>query len=167
MSKMVGSPWLYHGEPFLPENVTEDMSGFVYLITNNRSGRKYIGKKIIQSKRKLPPLKGKKRKRIVVKQSDWMKYWGSSKYLQEDIKEIGIENFSREILFIGNTKSLYNYVERLLQLKFDVLHTTLPNGERAFYNENIDRVFYNSNTLPIKEIEDEIESSSSRRSTPH
>ena len=39
--------------------------GFVYLITNTVDGKKYIGKKQIEKKTKRPPLKGKKRKRII------------------------------------------------------------------------------------------------------
>ena len=51
---------------------------FVYLITNNLTGEKYIGKKNLFSKRTLPPLKGKKRKRIVIKEMKWREYQSSS-----------------------------------------------------------------------------------------
>ena len=36
--------WLYQGDPieFLPK----DCIGFVYLITNNKTNKKYIGKKL-------------------------------------------------------------------------------------------------------------------------
>ena len=36
--------WLYQNTPV--ETLPEDCIGFVYLITNNLSGRKYIGKKL-------------------------------------------------------------------------------------------------------------------------
>tara|TARA_A200000159_G_scaffold89739_1_gene83158 strand:+ start:558 stop:935 length:378 start_codon:yes stop_codon:yes gene_type:complete len=56
--------------------------GFVYLITERDTGKKYIGKKFFWSKRRLPPLKGKSRKRTVVKESDWKDYYGSSEHLK-------------------------------------------------------------------------------------
>ena len=36
--------WLYKNEPF--EEIPEDAYGYVYLITNNVTGKKYIGKKL-------------------------------------------------------------------------------------------------------------------------
>ena len=69
--------WLYKGEEFTSEMI-EDWVGFVYLITDQSNDMKYVGKKLLTSKRKLPPLKGKKRRRTVVKETDWQKYYGSS-----------------------------------------------------------------------------------------
>ena len=63
-------------------------AGFVYLITNIKTGKKYIGKKFFWSKRTLKPLKGKKTKRRVTKESDWKNYYGSCKKLLEDIKKL-------------------------------------------------------------------------------
>jgi len=37
--------------------------GFIYIITNTLTGKKYIGKKQIKSVKKLKPLKGRKNKR--------------------------------------------------------------------------------------------------------
>ena len=54
----------------------EDYYGFVYKITNTENNKFYIGKKIFQNTRKLPPLKGQKRKRTVIKESNWKTYWG-------------------------------------------------------------------------------------------
>jgi len=61
--------WYYEGEEFTSEMI-EDYVGFVYLITDLTNGKKYVGKKLFVSKRKLPPLKGKTRKRTVIKESD-------------------------------------------------------------------------------------------------
>lgn len=56
----------------------EEVIGFVYLIVNLDTDEYYVGKKNIWSYRKLPPLKGSKRKRKVVKESDWIKYQSSN-----------------------------------------------------------------------------------------
>ena len=71
------SSWTYEGQPFTSDMISDNV-GFVYQITNLQNGKKYIGKKWFWSTKKLPPLKGKKRKRTVKKESDWMKYFGSS-----------------------------------------------------------------------------------------
>ena len=55
-----------------------DYIGFVYMVTDKETGMKYIGKKGFFSKVTKPPLKGKKRKRRSLKESDWKKYCGSS-----------------------------------------------------------------------------------------
>jgi len=68
--------WYYNGEPFTSEMI-EDYIGFVYEITDTRNGMKYIGKKGLMSKRKLPPLKGAKRKRTKIVETDWPDYYGS------------------------------------------------------------------------------------------
>ena len=50
-----------------------DFFGYVYLITNKSTGKKYIGRKYFMQKRK--PKGGKRR---VTSESDWKKYYGSS-----------------------------------------------------------------------------------------
>ena len=47
--------WHYKGEEFTSEMIG-DYIGFVYIITDGSNDRKYIGKKIFKSKRKLPPV---------------------------------------------------------------------------------------------------------------
>ena len=68
--------------------LTPDNSfGFIYYVENKLNGKKYIGKKQYFSYRA-----GKKHK-----ESDWKTYTSSSKYLDEDIKINGIDNFYFEI----------------------------------------------------------------------
>ena len=105
----------------LCEEVEELPLGFIYLITNKISGRKYIGKKQISSKRKLKPLKGKTRKRTVVKETDWKTYTSSSNELNADIEALGIENFQFDIIMWCNSKSIMAYREAELQFKHEVL----------------------------------------------
>ncbi len=98
-----------------------DSFGFIYEIANKVNNRKYIGKKQCVSKLRRPPLKGKKRKRLTLKESDWKSYTGSSNELNEDIKKFGKENFTFTILEWCNSKFELGYKEIKLQLQYDVL----------------------------------------------
>src|SRR6056300_1480092 len=102
--------WYYKDEEFTSEMIG-DYIGFVYVITDLSNNKKYIGKKLFKSKRKLPPLKGKTRKRTVVKESDWQDYFGSSDLVKCLIEEHGRENFHREILHLCMTKGELSYME--------------------------------------------------------
>ena len=52
------------------------------MITNKDTNEFYIGKKSLYSHRTLPPLKGYKRKRKVIKESKWRDYSSSNKSVQ-------------------------------------------------------------------------------------
>jgi len=57
--------WFFENTIFEPtQEELEPWVGFVYEITDLSNNKKYIGKKLFWAVRKLPPLKGKKRKRI-------------------------------------------------------------------------------------------------------
>jgi hypothetical protein len=112
--------WYYKGEEFTSEMI-EDYVGFVYLITDKSNDKKYVGKKLLTSKRKLPPLKGKTRRRTVVKETDWQKYYGSSEEVKLMVEEKGADNFHREILFLCNSKGELGYIEAKYQFEHDVL----------------------------------------------
>jgi hypothetical protein len=111
--------------------------GFVYLITNNLSGRKYIGKKLAKfSKTTYKTVKQKngikKRKKIRTKvDSDWREYYGSSPELTADVITLGTENFSREILYYCKSKSECSYIEAREQFARQVLEST------DYYNGHI------------------------------
>lgn len=104
----------------IPENY-KDYEGFIYLITNQLNGKKYIGKKSFWNYRTLKPLKGKRQKRHVKKESDWRNYWGSSKQLLEDIEKYGEENFTRVIINLYYTKWELSYYEAKYQFDHEVL----------------------------------------------
>jgi len=109
------SDWLYHGEPFLDPG---EHYGFVYMITNNTTGRKYIGKKFFWFKKRKQV--NKKRKTVTV-ESDWKSYWSSSEEVKKDVKELGKGLFTREIIHLCPTKGVTNYLEAKEQFLRNVL----------------------------------------------
>lgn len=102
--------WIYQGELFKPEQIG-DAVGFVYVIVNLKTDKRYIGKKLFTFAKTRGPLKGKTRKRRSRIMSDWESYYGSNKELQADVDELGAENFSRTILTLCKTKGLCSYYE--------------------------------------------------------
>lgn len=120
--------WLYNGQEFTSEQIG-DFMGFVYLITNKSDGKKYIGKKIFKSKRRLPPLKGKTRRRTKIVESDWQDYFGSSEEVNSLVEEHGRDQFHREILHLCKTKGEMSYLELKEQVDRQVLlDDTYYNG---------------------------------------
>lgn len=117
--------WHYQNTPV--ETLPEECIGFVYLITNNLSGRKYIGKKLAKfSKTTYKTVKQKngikKKKKIRTKiDSDWREYWSSSDELKKDIAFFGQDNFTREILKYCTSKNELSYYEAKYQFDYDVL----------------------------------------------
>jgi len=95
--------------------------GFVYVITNLTNKKKYVGKKNFYSRRTLPPLKGKTRKRKIVKESDWMDYYGSSEEVKLLVEEQGPKAFHREIIHLSRTKGEMSYMEAKEQFNREVL----------------------------------------------
>ena len=112
--------WYYNGEEFTSEMI-EDNVGFVYIITNVSNNKKYVGKKILVSKRKLPPLKGKKRRRTKIVESKWQDYFGSSDEVNAILEEHGRDIFKREILNLCKSKSEMSYLELKEQMDREVL----------------------------------------------
>jgi hypothetical protein len=115
------SQWTYRGDPV--DELPEDCEGFVYLITNLTNEQKYIGKKLARFKVTRPPLKGRKNKRRSSKESDWRTYWGSSDHLNADVKELGEDQFTREILHYCQSRGMLSYLEAKEQFDREVLLT--------------------------------------------
>ncbi len=119
--------WFYQGS--VVEELPEDCVGFVYIITNTVSGRKYIGKKLAKFSRttyKTVKLKNGKKKKKKIRgkiESDWKDYYGSSPNLQADIDSLGKENFHREILHYCTSKALTSYIEAREQFERKVLES--------------------------------------------
>jgi len=113
------SPWIYKTAQI--DSLPEDCEAFVYLITNKKNGKKYVGKKLAKFKTTKPPLKGKKNKRRGTKESDWKTYWGSSDHLKEDVEKYGEDNFIREILYFCPSRGVASYLEAKEQFDRQVL----------------------------------------------
>lgn len=101
--------------------IPENPYGFVYIITNLINNKKYIGKKQCLTKRKKPPLKGKKRKRTSIVETDWKEYTSSSAELNNDITNYGKQNFKFEIIRFCFSKSELAYYEAKEQFDREVL----------------------------------------------
>lgn len=122
--------WLYNGKEFTSEDIGEYI-GFVYMLTDLSNNKKYVGKKLLVSKRRLKPLKGMKRKRTVLKESDWQSYYGSSEEVKQIVEEKGGSNFHREILHLCKAKGELSYLEAKEQFDRGVLFSD------EYYNEFI------------------------------
>ena len=124
------SHWVRLGteEPFVPNL---DKFGFVYVITNNQTHKKYVGCKQYFSMGK------KKRKH------KWEIYTGSSKYLNEDIEKIGKEHFTFEVIAEYKNKRSLRYYEMYYQVKWNVLTATIEGSdEPSYYNSYVGGKFY-------------------------
>ena len=130
----MNSHWLYKGKKVT--EAPEDAFGFVYMITNLKSGKKYVGRKYLGQTRRKPLTKkqkdaGRKRRTVVRSESNWREYTGSNKELNADIEKLSKENFKFEIIIFGETKGQVNYLEENIHHKFDVLL------DPSFYNDAV------------------------------
>jgi hypothetical protein len=134
------NPWIYNDEPFTSDDIGEHV-GFVYLLTDP-NGKKYVGKKLFVSKRRLPPLKGKTRRRTKISESDWKTYYGSSEEVQT-LVESNVQ-FQREILHLCNTKGELSYLELKEQVEREVLLSD------EYYNGIINCKIHSSHVKNLK-----------------
>lgn len=139
MVESISMTWRYNEEDFI--DAPKGIEGFVYLITNLTNDRKYIGKKSFWTRRK-----DKKTGRRKTKESDWKNYFGSCDELNEDVKLLGEDKFTREILYLCPHKKSMSYYETMEQFKRDVLMTD------DYYNTNIEGRFFVSERAGIYEV---------------
>ena len=115
-SRFLTMSWTYQGRPITEiSDMPEGTIGFIYKITNHQTGAYSIGKKYLYSKRTLPPLKGYKRKRKVIKESKWVDYNSSNKEVQ------GWLEVNKQILKYCTTKKSLTYYELKEQFRHDCL----------------------------------------------
>lgn len=111
--------WQYDNKDFEEKDIGDNY-GFVYLITNEITGKKYVGKKFFYSMR-TKILKGKKKRYKIA--SDWQTYYGSNTELQNDVKLHGMEHFKREIIHLCKSKGECGYLEAKEQFDRSVLES--------------------------------------------
>lgn len=112
--------WIFNGKTFTTQMIGNNV-GFVYLITNTETNKKYIGKKLFKFTR----TKKRKNKRSVkvLKDSDWQSYYGSNEDLKNDVARLGPEKFTRTILNLCENKGTCNYLEAKYQFQYGVLES--------------------------------------------
>jgi len=114
-------------EPFIPNL---DKFGFVYVITNTKTTKAYVGCKQYYI--------GKSKKA-----SKWESYMSSSKYVKDDIEEIGKKHFTFEVIAEYINKRSLRYYEAYYQIKWDVLTATMKDSDDpAFYNSYVGGKWY-------------------------
>lgn len=128
------------------EKFPENCIGFVYKITNIKTGKFYIGKKSLFSnvrkkltKKELAEYSGpgrKPTKKLVTSESNWQDYWGSNKGILQEIKEEGTDSFRKEILKFCFNKKQLTYWEVHYQCVNEVLLSDKS------YNDNVLAKFF-------------------------
>lgn len=136
--------WHYNGKEISEiSHFPKNTFGFVYKIEHTPSGKSYIGKKVLYHNRKVKVtkkdlmmyegVKGRKPShKRVVKESDWLKYYGSNKNLTELVTKEPIKDFKRNIIKLSPNKKLLTYYETQYQFMYQVLER--PD---MFFNDNI------------------------------
>lgn len=106
--------------------------GFLYCITRKEDGKFYFGKKQLR-------VLGKKRSPNYGKEHSWRTYTGSSDILNKDIKKLGKDAFTYEIVDLYKTKGGLYYAEAYMQMLSNALPLKMPHDdeEYASYNAQI------------------------------
>lgn len=135
--------WTYNGRIVNEiSDMPEGTFGFIYEVVHRPTLRKYIGKKVLYFERTLPPLKGEKKKRKVIKESDWKDYYGSHTEIKALIKEKKQDEFDKRILCFVRTKKLLTYYET----KYLFINEVLENRNN-YINDNVLGKFYRKDFL--------------------
>lgn len=95
----------------------------------------YLGKKLL-TKAARKTVNGKQKKTRV--ESDWQNYWSSSPKLKELIKEVGEQDFKREIIQFVTSKGSLAYAEEMALYLLGALETDM------WFNDNIRSRIYRS-----------------------
>ena len=121
----------------------EHYHGFVYVIVEKKTGKKYIGKKFFWSSKILPITKTRKRRVKTLVESDWMQYYGSSKEVQALVEENGPDAYQRIILHLCKSKGECSYYEAKYQFEYDVLLKP-----KEYYNAFVGAKIHRNHVIP-------------------
>jgi hypothetical protein len=143
--------WLYNGKEITDiSQFPSDTFGFIYEVITPE-GKKYVGKKVLyhNQKKKLTKVElseqtGRGRRKtfkIVQKESDWKKYYGSNKHLKNQITkgEVTLEDLRKQIIQTASNKKQLTYLETKYLFQLEVLEN--PD---LYYNDNILGKFFTS-----------------------
>lgn len=131
MEKFLTMGWRYKGSHITElKDMPKNIFGFIYKITNGKTGEYYIGKKQVVSVRKrnfgkkeIAELTDKRIKKYeyITKESDWKTYRSSNENVKKWFEDETNDTLQLEILrFCSNKKSL-TYYELQEQFSHDVL----------------------------------------------
>jgi len=136
--------WLYNNEEITDiSQFPPNTFGFIYKVITPE-GKKYIGKKVLYhnqkkklTKAELAEQSGRGRRksfRIIQKESDWKKYYGSNKHLKNQITEgkVTLGDLKKQIIEIGFNKKHLTYLETKYLFQFGVLE-----NPEIYYNDSI------------------------------
>lgn len=123
------------------EQAPEDFQGFVYIIINHDTGKKYVGKKNFWSITRVKQ-KGKTRRKVVKKESDWKTYCGSNEELKNDVASG--HKITRQIIHLCETKSEMSYLETKEIFVRDVLLS------EEYYNSWVSSRIHRKNLQKLK-----------------
>jgi hypothetical protein len=112
--------WIYQGSEVQDSDVPEKAIGFIYIITQISTKKRYIGRKLLTSAG-TKTVKGVKKK--IRKDSGWKDYWSSSPKIKAWIEESGTSDFSREILQFVTSKGMLAYAEEYALYTMGVLES--------------------------------------------
>lgn len=147
------SEWQYQNKPLMENEIPADAMGFIYMITQLSTGKKYIGRKLLTSAA-TKTVKGVKKR--VRKESDWKEYWSSSPDLKALISQVGQQDFTREILVFAKSKGSIAYLEEMALYQCGALESD------NWFNNNIRSKIYRSwiskDLLSAKELREKLNS---------
>lgn len=101
--------WIYKGKELDEADIPKNAVGFIYIIRQLSTGKKYIGRKLL-TKAGTKRVNGKVKKTRV--ESDWKDYWSSSPKIKAWIEEAGnASDFTKEILIFVSSAGMMVYAE--------------------------------------------------------
>ena len=127
--------WTHNSKDILShDDLTSDVVGFIYCI-KYKDGRRYIGKKLIRSARRVKPTKAqlairKNYKRVEMVDLPFVNYEGSTK------NSVGLEVQNKIILELCSDKINLDYCERKWLIHYDVLNSD------KYLNDNIGGTYF-------------------------
>ena len=124
--------WLYNGKEITDiSQFPSNTFGFLYEVITPE-GKKYVGKKVLyhNQKKKLTKVElseqtGRGRRKtfkIVQKESDWKKYYGSNSHLKNQISkgEVTLESLKKQIIQTASNKKHLTYLETKYLFQLEV-----------------------------------------------